>query len=261
MRPLLAAPARSRRGRRPVRPLRGGGEWLKSRSQRPRAAAGRAAAEAQPHRSRFVIAFLIFVFDQAAKWVVTYPLQLQQPPRRSRSSPSSTCAGSRITASRWACSPPAARSGRWLLVALTAAIATFVAVWLWREKRRDDSIALALVLGGALGNIVDRVRLRLCRRLRRPAFRRVAALFGLQCRRRCDYHRRAAFACPRAPDARWQGAEEGSLTMRIAPFVLAASAAAPARRLRQRRPVRPRRGPTSSRSRATRLWWSRPISR
>ena len=33
--------------------------------------------------------------------------------------------------------------GRWLLVALTAAIAAFVAVWLWREKRRDDSIALA----------------------------------------------------------------------------------------------------------------------
>ena len=42
---------------------------------------------------------------------------------------------------------------------MTAAIATFVAVWLWREKRRDDTIALALVLGGALGNILDRSRL------------------------------------------------------------------------------------------------------
>ena len=49
--------------------------------------------------------------------------------------------------------------GRWLLVAMTAAIAIFVALWLWREKRRDDSTALAFVLGGALGNIVDRVRL------------------------------------------------------------------------------------------------------
>jgi signal peptidase II len=48
---------------------------------------------------------------------------------------------------------------RWLLIALTAAIAGFVVAWLWREKRRDDAMALGLVLGGALGNILDRVRL------------------------------------------------------------------------------------------------------
>jgi signal peptidase II len=48
---------------------------------------------------------------------------------------------------------------RWLLVALTAAIAGFVGAWLWREKRRDDVVALGLVLGGALGNILDRFRL------------------------------------------------------------------------------------------------------
>jgi signal peptidase II len=48
---------------------------------------------------------------------------------------------------------------RWLLVFLTAAIAAFVVGWLWRERRRDDAMALGLVLGGALGNILDRVRL------------------------------------------------------------------------------------------------------
>jgi signal peptidase II len=48
--------------------------------------------------------------------------------------------------------------GRWLLVALTALISTGVTFWLWRERRRDDAIALAFVLGGALGNIVDRIR-------------------------------------------------------------------------------------------------------
>lgn len=48
---------------------------------------------------------------------------------------------------------------RWVLVALTGAIATFVAIWMWREKARGDALALALVLGGAVGNIVDRVRL------------------------------------------------------------------------------------------------------
>lgn len=46
--------------------------------------------------------------------------------------------------------------GRWALVAMTAAIATFVFVWLLRERKMADIAALALVLGGALGNIRDR---------------------------------------------------------------------------------------------------------
>jgi signal peptidase II len=49
-------------------------------------------------------------------------------------------------------------AGRWLLVAVTAAIAAVVAVWIAREKQRVDVVALGLVLGGALGNIVDRIR-------------------------------------------------------------------------------------------------------
>ena len=73
--------------------------------------------------------------------------------------PSSICAGPRIAASRSACFSAESDFGRWLLVAGTALIAGFVGWWLWREKRRDDSAALALILGGALGNIVDRARL------------------------------------------------------------------------------------------------------
>lgn len=48
---------------------------------------------------------------------------------------------------------------RWALVGTTFLIAGFVAVWMWREKARQDVAALGLVLGGAIGNIVDRVRL------------------------------------------------------------------------------------------------------
>jgi signal peptidase II len=46
---------------------------------------------------------------------------------------------------------------RWGLVALTAAIAVAVLVWLLREIKRADILPLGLVLGGALGNIWDRV--------------------------------------------------------------------------------------------------------
>jgi len=47
---------------------------------------------------------------------------------------------------------------RWLLVAFTATIAVIVATWMWRERRRGDVISLGLVLGGAAGNILDRIR-------------------------------------------------------------------------------------------------------
>ena len=43
-----------------------------------------------------------------------------------------------------------------MLVALTSAIAIGVAVWMGREKNRIDQAALGMVLGGALGNILDR---------------------------------------------------------------------------------------------------------
>ena len=49
-------------------------------------------------------------------------------------------------------------TGRWLLIALTGAISIGVLVWLWREKNRQDVFALGLIFGGALGNILDRVR-------------------------------------------------------------------------------------------------------
>jgi lipoprotein signal peptidase len=46
--------------------------------------------------------------------------------------------------------------GRWALVAMTGAIALFVLVWMLRERKFGDIFGLALVLGGAAGNIRDR---------------------------------------------------------------------------------------------------------
>lgn len=47
---------------------------------------------------------------------------------------------------------------RWGLVALTGLIAVVVTVWMMREHRLGEIVPLALILGGALGNIRDRVQ-------------------------------------------------------------------------------------------------------
>ncbi|QDM41182.1 signal peptidase II [Altererythrobacter sp. TH136] len=50
-------------------------------------------------------------------------------------------------------------SQRWMLVAVTGVIAAVVTVWLLRERKLGDILGLALILGGALGNIKDRYEL------------------------------------------------------------------------------------------------------
>lgn len=47
---------------------------------------------------------------------------------------------------------------RWLLVLLTTGIAIGFTIWLVRASRRFTGVALALVIGGAFGNVIDRVR-------------------------------------------------------------------------------------------------------
>ncbi len=48
---------------------------------------------------------------------------------------------------------------RWILVGVTGLIAGIVTVWMLREKAIGDIAGLALILGGALGNIKDRYEL------------------------------------------------------------------------------------------------------
>lgn len=104
-----------------------------------------------------MLASFLFIADQAVKFIMIGPLALQS--RRQIHIVSFfdlTWAENRGVSMGFLEANSDAQ--RWLLVALTALIAGVVAVWMWREKLRGDVLALAMVLGGALGNIVDRVR-------------------------------------------------------------------------------------------------------
>jgi signal peptidase II len=51
---------------------------------------------------------------------------------------------------------------RWFFVALSSIVSVIIAVWLWRIRRDAQTLlsaGLALVLGGAIGNLVDRILL------------------------------------------------------------------------------------------------------
>ena len=105
----------------------------------------------------FCFAALIFALDQLAKWVVTGPLALREvgqivllPIFNLTYTENNGISLGLLNATN--------PVGRWMLVALTGAIAIGVAYWIGKEKSRFDQLALGMVLGGALGNILDRVR-------------------------------------------------------------------------------------------------------
>lgn len=48
--------------------------------------------------------------------------------------------------------------GRWAFAAVALAIVAVLGSWLWRATHRSTALALGLVIGGAIGNVIDRAR-------------------------------------------------------------------------------------------------------
>ena len=110
-----------------------------------------------PYKLALCVAAIVLGLDQLAKFIVTYKLAL---PRRG------TIDLVSFFGFRWEENTGVSMNflragdevGRWLLVGFTSLICAGIALWLGGESRRDTAVALAMILGGALGNIIDRVR-------------------------------------------------------------------------------------------------------
>jgi signal peptidase II len=111
-------------------------------------------------RSRvgYAVALVVFVLDQLVKWIVTHPLGLNEIGDQLVLLPIFNFTYTQNEGISLGLLNATNPVGRWMLVALTTAIAIGVAVWIGREKNRIDQVALGMVLGGAFGNIIDRVR-------------------------------------------------------------------------------------------------------
>ncbi|UYV16204.1 signal peptidase II [Porphyrobacter sp. ULC335] len=101
------------------------------------------------------IAALIAIVDQAVKWYVVGPLALRQVGRIDLL-PFFDLTYTENKGISLGMFQAYDMETRWLLVALTAGIALVVLVWMMREKAMGEIAGLALILGGALGNIRDR---------------------------------------------------------------------------------------------------------
>src|SRR6478672_6608336 len=109
-------------------------------------------------RLGFIVALIIFALDQVAKYWVTGPLGVNQIGDQLYLLPIFNFTYTQNQGISLGLLNATNPVGRWMLVALTSAIAVAVAVWIGREKNRIDQVALGMVLGGAIGNILDRTR-------------------------------------------------------------------------------------------------------
>ena len=107
----------------------------------------------------FATALIVLLLDQAIKWAVTGPLQIDYDGAVREILPIFNLRFVANIGVSLGLLQADSATGRWALIALTAAIAIGVTVWMLREKRLADVVALGMVLGGALGNILDRARL------------------------------------------------------------------------------------------------------
>lgn len=109
-------------------------------------------------RYGFTVAAVVFLLDQLTKWLVTGPLGIDQIGEQLVLLPVFNFTYTENYGISLGLLNAHTDTGRWMLIALTGAIALGVAWWIGREKARGDQLALGMVLGGALGNILDRVR-------------------------------------------------------------------------------------------------------
>lgn len=101
------------------------------------------------------IAAFIAIVDQVVKWYVTGPLALRQV-KNIDLLPFFDLTYTENRGISLGMLQATNMEMRWLLVLMTGVIALVVLVWMMREKLLGDIFGLALILGGALGNIRDR---------------------------------------------------------------------------------------------------------
>ncbi len=106
-----------------------------------------------------VVAAVIVIADQATKWAIIEWVPLYD---RVPINDFVNLTHQKNTGAAFSFLADAGGWQRWFFVVLASIVSVVIAVWIWRIRKEGQlllSIGLSLVLGGAVGNLIDRVRL------------------------------------------------------------------------------------------------------
>ncbi len=102
------------------------------------------------------LSVVVFILDQLSKMVATQNLQLHQA---NNLFPGFNLTLMHNTGAAFSMLSQAGGWQRWLFILIALSVSVFIAVWLVKlpAQKRWFACALALILGGALGNVFDRI--------------------------------------------------------------------------------------------------------
>jgi signal peptidase II len=107
------------------------------------------------HKS-LALAAVVFVLDQLTKWWILE--KVMQPPRVIPITPFFNLVLGWNRGVSFGLFNTDSAINDWLLPLITAGIAFSLVIWLRRAERRRVAVGLALIVGGAVGNLIDRLR-------------------------------------------------------------------------------------------------------
>ena len=104
------------------------------------------------------VAVAVFVIDQALKYYVVHVLTLAQVRAIDVFPPYLNLRMAWNTGINFGLFSGGSDTARWVLIGLALAISLAVVAWMWRDPPgRWGLVAAGLLVGGALGNVVDRL--------------------------------------------------------------------------------------------------------
>ncbi|MGH6959605.1 MAG: signal peptidase II, partial [Dongiaceae bacterium] len=104
------------------------------------------------------VAAVVLALDQLSKWWIR--VVVMDPPRTIEMTPFFNLVYARNTGVSFSMFRADSLIGQWMLAGVALAIVAGLLVWMRRLARPWPGAALGLIVGGAIGNVVDRLRLR-----------------------------------------------------------------------------------------------------
>ncbi len=107
-------------------------------------------------RKGLSLAALVLILDQVTKWWILDAVM--QPPRVIPVTPFFNLVMGWNRGISFGMLDSGSQAATWILSLVALAITAVLVVWLYRAERLRIALGIGLIIGGALGNLVDRVR-------------------------------------------------------------------------------------------------------